>query len=347
MSSKYPPCPLLFLPAEIHIEILSRLPTITEQICASIAYPPWAILISKTESLKRQRYAINRPWKCAALHNLLSPSHYHTFFGLTTKSGQITSYNLYTFDRHHDDWHRELAKVVRYRAQFPHRYGPGKRIFEDDDLDLGVNRRDYTNFYRLLRNLNISEYSFIDEPLFSPFLEKQVVEEDWKLPLDLSFQNERYEWALLGKMVLQGFPVSFRSTECPFVRDHRHFFTFYIPGTEPSLASGLTLRNLAEMAVNQLQKKIPLVLGSTPITNLIGPLHPDRSTGLMKSEGLDPEKEHIILFDENWYKKSFHDGEAGVSVIILPYDDDEKKIVTKKVLDREDASKRMDIPRLY
>ncbi|KAF3228865.1 hypothetical protein TWF106_006381 [Orbilia oligospora] len=355
MSQNHPPCPLLSLPAELHLEILSYIPTLADQISASIAYPPWSTLISKTDSLKRQRYTPNRPWKSAGLHNLLSPTHYHTFFGITAKSGIITSYSLYTFDRLHNTWHEELQRVVRYRASLPHRYGPGKRIFEDDDQDLGVNRRDYTNFSKLLRKIDISGSSdsgggcefLIDETLFSPFLTREVIEEDWKLPLDLSYNNDRIEWTLLGKMVLQGFPISFRSTECGLIKNYRDFYTIYVPETESSLEKGLTLRRIAEIAVNKLQEKIPFALGTTEITRLIGPLHPYRENGLMKSEGLDPEEEHIILFDENWYKTSFHDGEMGVAVFILPCDDHEKKMVTKYVLDREDASKRMWLPRIY
>ncbi|KAK6334962.1 hypothetical protein TWF718_010404 [Orbilia javanica] len=338
--------PLLSLPAELHLEILSHLPSLSDQISASQAYPPWKTLISKTESLKRHRYHYRRPWKQEGLHNLLAPAHYHTFLGLTTKSGVITSYSLYTFDRLHDDWHEKLAQVVHYRKRFPHRYGPGKRMFEDDDEDLGVNRRDYTDFSKLLKTLDISELGFLDEPLFSPYLPKDVIEEDWAHPLDFSYKNaDRYEWAVLGKMFFEGFPITLRSTECPLLKHPtpRDFYTFYQRPTEFPSAE-ITLRQVAEKVVSALQKKIPEPIPE-PVQlygyRSITPKVPDRSAGVMRSEGMDPEKEHIVLLDENWYKTAWTVGEVGIAAFVIPCDDDEREIVVKRIKSREAEAQRL------
>ncbi|KAK6511567.1 hypothetical protein TWF481_000483 [Arthrobotrys musiformis] len=352
------PNPLTTLPAEIHLEILSHIPSLADQISASLSYPPWKHLLLTSQTFKELRYFFHRPWRLEGLHNLLSPTHYHTFFGFTAKSGVITSYSLYTFDRRHHDWHTELARVVRYRQRQPHRYGPGKRVFEDDDEDLGVDRRDYTDFSKLLKKLDLytpqphtnqedsededEEAGFINEQIITPFVPPEVKETDWKLPLNLTYHNENYQWAVLGKMFLQGFPISFRSGVMnDHTRQHKEFHTFYLPPAQSSSPS-LSLKKISKIVLKELNTRFTNEPGKPyDLRRDVERVHPNHSKILMKSEGMDPEKEHIILLDQNWHRTTFHDGEMGVAVIILPFDDEEQRLLTQQM----DLRKRMGVHR--
>ncbi|KAK6354099.1 hypothetical protein TWF730_008516 [Orbilia blumenaviensis] len=322
-----PICPLSSLPAELHIEILSHLPSLTDQISASIAYDLWKTLISTTECLKRLRYTYRRPWKQEGLHHLLSPSQYHTFFGLTAKAGKIISYNLYKFDRRHEEWHTALGYKVNYRNRHSHRY-IGKRVYEDDDEDIGVNRRDFTNFQKLVWEVDISDLGIVDEPLVSPYLHEDVVEGVWTRPLDFSYMNDTPEWTTLGQMVLEGFPVVVGTTECT---DYRDFYAFAAPG--PISLTGFTLRRLAELVVEELGKKIPgQVRGAWSLGREASARYPDLSEGVMKSEKMDPEKEHVILLDEIWYRPEYTTaGRMGISARIMPSDEEERVNVIDRI----------------
>ncbi|KAK6529559.1 hypothetical protein TWF281_008729 [Arthrobotrys megalospora] len=322
MTSPQSPCYLSFIPAEIHFEIVTYLPDFEDQISASLAYPVWNSIISKDESFRKSRYTYSSLWRHEGLHHLLGPPPIHTFFGITAQSGKIKSYGLYTFGLDQEQYEREVARVLRYRKNHPSRYPPGKRTFEDDDDELGINRRDYTDFCNRISTLDISACELMDEPLVSPYLPPEIHEE-WKRPLDFSYNNDQPQWAYLGKMVLQGFPVCLGTSECGLLNENRDFYTFTVSNTQ---TPDLTLRKLADIIVNQLGVKIP----ETERGRRITVTEPNRSDGILKPEGIDSEKEHVILIDQHWHSKwnpvsRSQEGEIGVRAIIVPHDDEERR----------------------
>ncbi|KAK6495232.1 hypothetical protein TWF481_003258 [Arthrobotrys musiformis] len=289
------PSILFSFPPELHLEILSHLTRVEDQVSASLACSCWRNLLSNSESLRNIRYAIPQG-EHTGIHPLVSPE--TSWLSITSQAGVVKAYNLWRFNYQDNE-------AVRRSSGFDPEAN-------NDEEAILKHQRNYPDIKSPISKLDISSCQFLDEPFFSPYLQLEVPENDWRDNFEL---GEPIPDQAMLKNMLRGFLVPIYSSEgYPF---ERHFLSFQVSREQ---IPGLTLRALLDIVAKGSGEAI----------------REDIGYGFKLPMNL--ESEHDILIDQNWfYRSAFSPPEMCVKAIVIPCDDKEREDAIQ-IIDARKAS---------
>ncbi|KAF3918214.1 hypothetical protein ABW20_dc0107461 [Dactylellina cionopaga] len=214
---------LSWFPAELHLEIFSYL-SIEDQISCGLVYDVWQNLLT-SEHLRKLRYVGDKPNLYNHLHPLLGER--TPRFGVTTQAGVIKSFNLYRFPVQDDNEIRGLNEFNEYI---------------EDNLTFS---KAHVDFDALISKLDMSSCQLLDEPIFSPYIQLEILESD--RGRNQKWENNIPKRALLEDMI-RGFPITVcKSIKHP-LEDQLHVFR--LPRER---VLGLTVRRLLDHIVEGLR----------------------------------------------------------------------------------------------
>ncbi|EPS40672.1 hypothetical protein H072_5473 [Dactylellina haptotyla CBS 200.50] len=287
-----PPSPLLSLPPELHLKVLSYLPSIEDQVSASLSHRIWRNLLRDSNNFLRLRYTTNGLNKQPGLHCLLSPP--HTWLGVRTTAGKVNSCWLSTFDRQKKHWLYLFANT--YRDE-PERYS---------DL-----QRSNADLFRPIRSVDISTCPFLDESLFNPHLRSEDMQAPpTKLTPAKSLQpakrvvnwNSLHNYRAFELMRDEGFPILVCWAEGFQVE--RNFTRRSVSKTD---GKGMTIKKLLDVLAREI-------------------------TDIMEAEGIDTSYEHSLVIDQAIYQPGdLRVARWGVRATILPSNEDERVAMFRKL----------------
>ncbi|KAK6535620.1 hypothetical protein TWF694_002075 [Orbilia ellipsospora] len=285
----------MYLPYEIHVQILSYL-DIEDQAAASITgFQPWQQILSQSEVLQKLRYNKEKPFLSDEFHPFMNYG--RNWLGITVRGSKIEAYNLYKL--------RLLDTEVLKR---PGRYKYTRR---GNELVSFCYQRLYSDFENPRRKVDISSCSFLDEPFLSPYEDSQgspALESYFPYNPNRGYTNRIREKFPVVVTTSVGYP------------SEAVFHVFRVSGDE---ILGFTLRRFLLFIARRLEVILGGYLECQPEVDINGgPQASDNDFGLR----MDPNKKYELFVHQKR-----HDKEIGVQVLIVPCDDEERSYVINTI----------------
>ncbi|KAF3922769.1 hypothetical protein ABW21_db0209369 [Orbilia brochopaga] len=165
-------CPLLSLPPELHLRIFSYIPSIEDQVSASLTCTFWSTLLTSSITAQKTRYSTDttyepNQYKFVGIHSLLRPD--HSWLSCKIRNGVVTNVSLQRFPRQTSDriGHLELLYGIHSRRSCQ------SRSHSSPEEKQALDRRLADLNLPSIATLDISYCGFLDEPFLSPYVPRE------------------------------------------------------------------------------------------------------------------------------------------------------------------------------